>query len=76
MEWEELPDLPNQLGVAGPFVGVHNDALILGGRANFPLGVPGKKRVMDSILPNFIRIKFMYWSKMENHITGAIILLN
>ena len=43
MEWEELPDLPNQLGVAGPFVGVHNDALILGGGANFPLGVPWEK---------------------------------
>ena len=43
MEWEKLPDLPNQLGVAGPFVGVHNDALILSGGANFPLGVPWEK---------------------------------
>ena len=43
MEWEKLPDLPNQLGVAGPFVGVHNDVLVLGGGANFPLGVPWEK---------------------------------
>ena len=42
LEWEHLSDLPpvgNQtesLGVAGPFVGVHNDALIVAGGANFP----------------------------------------
>ena len=34
--WEELPPLPNPEGVAGPFVGVHNDALIIAGGANFP----------------------------------------
>lgn len=37
MKWSELPDLPSELGVAGPFVGVHNDALIIAGGANFPL---------------------------------------
>lgn len=36
LDWRELPDLPNELGVAGPFVGVHNDALIVAGGANFP----------------------------------------
>lgn len=35
-QWEKLPDLPDSLGVAGPFVGVHNDALIVAGGANFP----------------------------------------
>jgi solute:Na+ symporter, SSS family len=35
LEWTALPDLPNELGVAGPFVGVHNDALIVAGGANF-----------------------------------------
>jgi len=34
-DWHALPDLPDPLGVAGPFVGVHNDALIVAGGANF-----------------------------------------
>ncbi len=37
LAWEALPDLPDPLGVAGPFVGVHNDALIVAGGANFPV---------------------------------------
>ena len=36
LEWSELPPLPNPDGVASPFVGVHNDALIVAGGANFP----------------------------------------
>jgi len=40
LEWQALPDLPGGLGVAGPFAGVHNDALIVAGGANFPDGVP------------------------------------
>ncbi len=36
LSWQELPSLPNELGVAGPFVGVHNDALVVAGGANFP----------------------------------------
>ena len=36
LQWSELPELPDQLGVAGPFAGVHNDALIVAGGANFP----------------------------------------
>lgn len=39
LEWSELPELPNELGVAGPFVGTSNGALIVGGGANFPLPV-------------------------------------
>ena len=34
---EALPDLPDPIGVAGPFVGVHGDALIVAGGANFPV---------------------------------------
>ena len=37
LDWQQLPDLPDPLGVAGPFVGIHHDALILAGGANFPL---------------------------------------
>ena len=36
-----LPDLPDPIGVAGPFVGVHNDALIVAGGANFPVPAGG-----------------------------------
>jgi SSS family transporter len=39
LSWTELPPLPDALGVAGPFVGVHNEALIVAGGANFPLPV-------------------------------------
>lgn len=36
LSWKELPALPDELGVAGPFAGVHNKALIVAGGANFP----------------------------------------
>jgi len=36
LRWEELPPLPDELGVAGPFVGVDRGALIVAGGANFP----------------------------------------
>lgn len=35
LKWAELETLPNELGVAGPFAGVHHDALIIAGGANF-----------------------------------------
>lgn len=47
LQWDELPPLPGgSIGVAGPFAGVSNDALIVAGGANFPNGYPwdgGKK---------------------------------
>lgn len=36
LTWERLPDLPADLGVAGPFVGVSDGVLIVAGGANFP----------------------------------------
>ncbi|MED6298531.1 MAG: sodium:solute symporter, partial [Verrucomicrobiota bacterium] len=42
LTWEKLSELPpvngqeENPGVAGPFVGIHNDALIIAGGANFP----------------------------------------
>lgn len=39
LRWDPLPDLPNELGVAGPFVGVASDVLLVAGGANFPLPV-------------------------------------
>ena len=39
LQWSELESLPNELGVAGPFAGVHKDALIIAGGANFPIPI-------------------------------------
>ena len=36
LNWTELPSYPDSPGVAGPFVGVSNGALIVAGGANFP----------------------------------------
>ncbi len=36
LDWKALPPLPDALGLGGPLVGVHNDALIVAGGANFP----------------------------------------
>ena len=50
MSWESLPDFPDELGVAGAFVGVHNGALIVAGGANFPRPVWESEKVWtDSI---------------------------
>ena len=58
LKWEKLPELPagpgqdKQVGVAGPFVGVHNDALLVAGGANFPDALPwegGSKVWYDQI---------------------------
>ncbi|WP_419195168.1 sodium:solute symporter family transporter [Novipirellula herctigrandis] len=35
LSWSELPPMPDELGLAGPFAGIHNDALIMAGGANF-----------------------------------------
>jgi len=37
LEWRPLPALPDPLGVAGPFVGIHAGALIVAGGVNFPV---------------------------------------
>ncbi len=50
LQWSELPSLPDELGVAGPFAGIHNDALIVAGGANFPKPVwDNEKQWHDSI---------------------------
>lgn len=36
LEWSPLPPIPSPLGVAGPYVGVHGDVLLVAGGANFP----------------------------------------
>lgn len=39
LAWQEVAPIPNELGVAGPFVGVSNDSLVVAGGANFPTPV-------------------------------------
>ena len=38
LEWSQPSPLPDSVGLAGPFVGVSNDVLIIAGGANFPDG--------------------------------------
>ncbi|MFT7514736.1 MAG: SSS family solute:Na+ symporter [Candidatus Omnitrophota bacterium] len=56
--WEKIAELPAapgadpHPGLAGPFAGVHNNVLIIGGGANFPQGLPwdgGEKVYYDDI---------------------------
>ncbi|WP_168566350.1 sodium:solute symporter family transporter [Crateriforma spongiae] len=45
LDWQEMPSVPDELGFAGPFVGIHNDALIVAGGANFPKPVWEQSKV-------------------------------
>lgn len=48
LRWDAMPALPDPLGVAGPYVGVHHDALIVAGGANFrPPVWENEKRWID-----------------------------
>lgn len=51
-EWSKLPPLPDPIGVASPFAGVSNGALVVAGGANFPDKMPwdgGKKVWHDKV---------------------------
>ena len=50
--WKQLPPIPDPLGLAGPFAGSSDGALIVAGGANFPHGMPwegGEKVWYDSV---------------------------
>ncbi len=52
LPWRKLPDLPDLEGFAGSYAGVHREALIVAGGANFPekpLWEGGPKRWTDRI---------------------------
>jgi solute:Na+ symporter, SSS family len=51
IKWDVLPQLPDELGVAGAYVGVSNGALIVAGGSNFPvpIGDGGQKSYYDTI---------------------------
>ncbi len=55
LSWNEMPPVPDELGFAGPFVGVHNDALIVAGGANFPKPVWENEKVWHDRI--FILVK-------------------
>ncbi|QEC52402.1 SSS family transporter [Anseongella ginsenosidimutans] len=38
--WDQLPSIPDSVGLAGPFGGIANGALLIAGGANFPAGMP------------------------------------
>lgn len=40
LDWRQLPPIPDAIGLAGPFAGVSDDALIVAGGANFPDKMP------------------------------------
>ncbi|MEW6156504.1 MAG: sodium/solute symporter [Verrucomicrobiota bacterium] len=40
LQWTRLPDLPNALGLAGPFAGISQGVLVVAGGANFPNSFP------------------------------------
>ena len=62
LTWTSLPDLPNELGVAGPFVGVHNEALIVAGGANFPRPVwESQKHWLDQVWILSPTVSAMKW---------------
>ncbi|MDA3925789.1 MAG: sodium/solute symporter, partial [Kiritimatiellae bacterium] len=42
ISWSELAEIPDSIGLGGPFVGLHNNALIIAGGTNFPEEPPWK----------------------------------
>ncbi len=48
--WKAIPGIPGKLGLAGPFVGVHNDVLLIAGGANFPEPVWDNDKVWHSYI--------------------------
>lgn len=65
LTWEELPPLPNPDGVAGAFVGVHGDALIVAGGANFPQPVWETEKVFHDAV--YVLVREEKGGKQEYH---------
>jgi SSS family transporter len=82
LDWSQLSEFPAHLGVAGPFVGVHNEALIVAGGANFPDGVPwgetksSLKRYYSDIYvlscPKDAELKNATWRSVKTNLSDAI----
>ena len=60
-----MPDLPDSLGVAGAFAGVHANRLIIAGGANFPAAMPwagGKKHYTRAV---YVLERSGHWQSFE-----------
>ena len=50
LRWDELPSLPDELGLAGPYAGISQDALVVAGGTNFlPPVWENRKRWHDKV---------------------------
>ena len=57
LEWSQLPPLPDPIGLAGPFVGVSNDVVIIAGGDKFRL----RQRLRRDKLGSFwVRFGFVW----------------
>ncbi|MEL6895516.1 MAG: sodium:solute symporter, partial [Planctomycetota bacterium] len=72
LNWDPLPPVPDDLGFAGPFVGVHNDALIVAGGANFPVPVWENDKVWHDGVHVLIKNADGYAWKDGGKLPGAI----
>ncbi len=62
LEWSNLPSLPNELGVAGPFVGVHKGVLLVAGGANFATPVWENDKAWSDVIDVLVeRDKRLEW---------------
>jgi len=79
LQWSSLPALPDladggkQIGVAGPFAGVHNDALIVAGGANFPQGPPWHPLPDGKKSPKTYHDRIFVLVKAEKDDPGAVV---
>ncbi len=63
LAWNGLPPRPDELGVAGPFAGIHDDVLIVAGGANFPLPVwENEKAWLDRVYVLDLNSESPTWS--------------
>ena len=71
LDWEELPSLPNETGLAGVFSGVHHDVLLVAGGANFDQGLPWEKQADGSTPPKVYHADIYALIKSEEEYTWA-----
>lgn len=71
LQWNALPDLPDERGFAGMYAGVSHDALLCMGGANFPDGYPwngGIKKWYDQI---YLLQQGSSWKKLPQRMETA-----
>ena len=65
LKWRSLPPIPDELGLAGPVVGVHEEILIVGGGANFAKPVwENVKRWHDKLYALDLRNRDAHWQSL------------